>query len=365
MNRFRMDPRLLIGALLLVFAIPPPLAGTSLAPGVTYEHRVVDGPVSVHILVVDPKLAEVFPVRALNDGVGRETVSSMARRKGALAAVNGGYFANGERYDGDPTGNLKIDASWYSTSSSPSAAIAWKKDGSRTLIGKIGVDWRVRLGETTFRFTGLNRARGRREKILYSWDFHRSTLTDPGGLELAIRDGRVISITRDGDCAIPPGGFVASFGPAAAQEALDLKVGARAVPAPTVGSISPSPPASEWEEMDYIVGGGPILLGPGTEAGFGESGFAEKRHPRTAVGVRPDGTWVLLVVDGRQPTVSLGMSLAELAGMLESLGCEAGLNLDGGGSTALFLSGKIANSPSDFGTERMISDAILVRAKQP
>lgn len=339
--------------------------GSPSIPGLSYEHRVVEeGPLSLHILTVDPRRVEVFAGRALNDGVGRETVSSIARRKGALAGVNGGYFSKSERYDGDPQGILKIGKAWYSSSSSPSSVIGWKQDGSRTLIGKITVNWQVRFGDAVYSFAGINRARGRRERVLYSWDFHRSSLTDPGGLEVAIQDGKIVSMTRGGDCAIPVDGFVASFGSSVVKEANNLKEGMTATPFPTIAAVAPTP-ASDWDQMDYIVGGGPILLGPGVADSFGDTDFAGRRHPRTAVGVRADGTWVVLVVDGRQPTLSLGMSLAEVAETLRSLGCVAGLNLDGGGSTALYWDGKIVNSPSDFGSERMISDAILMRSKQP
>jgi exopolysaccharide biosynthesis protein len=88
--------------------------------------------------------------------------------------------------------------------------------------------------------------------------------------------------------------------------------------------------------------------------------FVMQRHPRTAMGVRADGTWVLVVVDGRRPTVSIGMTLAELAELMKSLGCKDALNLDGGGSSTLYLYGQVVNTPSDLAGERPVSDAILV-----
>ena len=78
----------------LLFAAPPDVAG------LRYVHRTIAGPLSIHILEVDPRLLRIEAVRALDDGVGRETVSSIAQRKGALAAVNGGFFWIGGRYDG-------------------------------------------------------------------------------------------------------------------------------------------------------------------------------------------------------------------------------------------------------------------------
>ena len=93
------------------------------------------------------------------------------------------------------------------------------------------------------------------------------------------------------------------------------------------------------------------------------AGFAEELHPRTAVGLRADGTWIFVVVDGRQPGLSIGMNLKEVAELMQSLGCVDALNLDGGGSSTLCVLGKVVNSPSDAARERPVSDAIIVRRK--
>ena len=73
-----------------------------------------------------------------------------------------------------------------------------------------------------------------------------------------------------------------------------------------------------------------------------------------------DGKFLMMTVDGRQPGVSVGMSLQELAEYLFSLGAVDAMNLDGGGSTTMFLDGKVVNTPSDKEGERKIGDAIVV-----
>src|SRR5690606_6995697 len=88
--------------------------------------------------------------------------------------------------------------------------------------------------------------------------------------------------------------------------------------------------------------------------------FAETRHPRTAVAKLKDGKFLMMTVDGRQPGVSVGMSLQELAEYLFSLGAVDAMNLDGGGSTTMYLDGKVVNTPSDKEGERKIGDAIVV-----
>jgi exopolysaccharide biosynthesis protein len=92
--------------------------------------------------------------------------------------------------------------------------------------------------------------------------------------------------------------------------------------------------------------------------------FGYTRHPRSAVGYKPDGSIVLLVVDGRQAQVSNGAALADLADILAMQGCSNGLNLDGGGSSTFVLKGEdgsysITNSPSDP-YPRPVADGLIV-----
>jgi large repetitive protein len=117
-----------------------------------------------------------------------------------------------------------------------------------------------------------------------------------------------------------------------------------------------------------LVGGFPLLLRDGAAAyGVPEvrPAFGEQRHPRTAVGIRPDGTVLLVVVDGRRPEYSDGMTLAELADLMRELGARDALNLDGGGSTTLVLGGRVVNRPTDAAGERPVTNALLVLGPAP
>ena len=118
------------------------------------------------------------------------------------------------------------------------------------------------------------------------------------------------------------------------------------------------------------VGGFPVLvrrfvIAPGLDSAGGR-GFGPVRHPRTAVGISQSGSHLLLVtVDGRQPGYSVGMTLPELAQLMFDLGAAYALNLDGGGSTTMAVSGgkgmtRILNQPSDTSGERPVSNALAV-----
>ena len=85
---------------------------------------------------------------------------------------------------------------------------------------------------------------------------------------------------------------------------------------------------------------------------------------RTAVGTKPDGSVVIMVVDGRQSTISNGASLADLADIFASMGCSDAINLDGGGSSTFILKNSkgefvVENSPS-AGALRAVANGLLV-----
>ena len=108
------------------------------------------------------------------------------------------------------------------------------------------------------------------------------------------------------------------------------------------------------------------------EDGHARSGLDDiTRASRTAIGIKADGTVVMLMVDGRQAPYSVGMTMAEVAAAMETLGCVQAVNLDGGGSStfATQREGEPENStsagltlrcrPSD-GYERKVSNTVMV-----
>jgi hypothetical protein len=128
-----------------------------------------------------------------------------------------------------------------------------------------------------------------------------------------------------------------------------------------------SVPLESADDSTEVVGGYPELLDRGRRVGdLGVSerpGFAASRHPRTAVGYDPAARrlW-LVVVDGRQPPYSVGMTLPELTALLEAFGAREAINLDGGGSSVMVIGGIPRNRPSEEGGERPVVNALaLVR----
>jgi exopolysaccharide biosynthesis protein len=114
---------------------------------------------------------------------------------------------------------------------------------------------------------------------------------------------------------------------------------------------------------DAIVSG-PLLMDDGREILLDSINFNTLRHPRTMIGATGDGHILFIVVDGRQPEYAEGMSLFELRALARSLGCTEILNLDGGGSTAMYLrdegSNGVVNRPSGK-VERAVPSIVFVR----
>ena len=124
------------------------------------------------------------------------------------------------------------------------------------------------------------------------------------------------------------------------------------------------------EDMNVkeAVGGGAFLIKDG-EIVYPD--VQEALNPRTAVGIKADGTVVFYEVDGRQAPYSLGMRLYDLAAIMKDLGCVDAMSLDGGGSSTFATQREgeandngsagltIRNRPSD-GYERTVSSSIMV-----
>lgn len=129
-------------------------------------------------------------------------------------------------------------------------------------------------------------------------------------------------------------------------------------------------PEEGWAEASFknVLTSGPLLILADTLQSFNNDSFNQNRHPRSAVAVTGDKRLLMLAVDGRS-FQGYGMTIPETAKLLDNLGAQFALNLDGGGSTTMWIRGEsennIVNYPSDnlefdrLG-ERKVSNALLI-----
>jgi Phosphodiester glycosidase len=377
------------------FSVSPCLRGESaplaadtrderyIGPGVKYiTVRRDAGPWVIRVIEVE-RLAGFLrarPALAAGRSPALEPLSAIAARAStetayAIAAVNGDFFIR-ERgpSQGDALGIAVVDGEVVSTPF-PRSSLVIDAEG-RASVQLLRMEARMERPDgarTTLH--AVNETRGADRMILYTSRFGASTRTNAVGVEVALGDlplpvrpgvtlrGTVRAVERrKGNMSIAPDGVVLSGHGRAAAFLEGL------APGDAVSfQLDFQPPIPEGAQ---VLGGGPRLLRDGNivwqtaarEERF-DAELAEKRHPRTAVGI--NGERLLLVtVDGRQPGCSVGMTLAELASLMRELGCSDALNLDGGGSTELWVRGAIENLPSDGG-ERPIADALVVLSSAP
>lgn len=115
-----------------------------------------------------------------------------------------------------------------------------------------------------------------------------------------------------------------------------------------------------WQVLTF----GPALINGGqvTVSSSDEVGRAMTSNPRTAIGQISEGHYLLVVSDGRTKE-STGLSLRQLAELMQSLGAQVAYNLDGGGSSTMVFQGRVVNNPTTNGRsirERSVSDIVYI-----
>lgn len=376
-------PRCIV-ILLLCLAGAMPLCGQPaermVAPGTRYRHEVDPaGPWDIHIVSIDRAEPLVSLAPTLGDGriLGCTALSAMARAvttptRYPVALVNADYFSmdSADRYRGDPLG-LYVEEGELLSQPSARAGLLIGDKGELAIARPTLECWVEHDTAGRFPITCLNQSRPAGGLTLYRPLFGESTLTPATGVELTLTglagplapvgdyELTVAAVNEGGNSLIPADGLVLSGSGPAGDYLHRLAAGNR-VRLHVALTGCPFVPR-------FAVAGGPQILRGGRPAeGMADEGvtasFINTRHPRTAVGFN-DRTAFLVTVDGRQAS-SVGMSLPELAALMQRLGATEALNLDGGGSTALWLRGRIRNSPSD-GRERPVADALALWSTAP
>lgn len=348
-----------------------------IAPGVVHRsYRLAAGPWAVELLDVDlTRCLQPVAVKAGGAAVGRARTSELLTElrsrasEGAIGGVNADFFSFTP--PGVPaTAHVERGVLIAGPSERPVFAVGAT---GAPWIGALRVEGRATTRAQSIPVTGWNRGDARGIAL---FDGQRGARTDSatGRIGVALRtisdsasmsskhvraivieiDSTSSSMTLSANRLVLVAGASApgelrdrlkSFRP---NDTLDVNV--------SLGPVAPR----------EAVGGFPVLLRegkPATEiATSGNEGF-RGRNPRTAVALANNGRRLFLVtIDGRQPGYSVGMSLAEEAELLRSLGATDALNLDGGGSTALALmSGagvRLANHPSDKEGERPVANML-------
>ncbi len=350
--------------------------------GVEYaqvEHKLGSDPVRINLLRLDLTKVRLDVHHAMDAAIGTEKTSSIATRHGAVGAINAGFFRlDTSIFAGDAAGILKVD-NWVLSEPSLNRIALFinnRPDQTSVAFDHLKTNAWFELKKRILTIDGSNRERKENELIEYTRIFGRTTLTESGGLELIVRNGKIADIREGiGSSTIPIDGYVLSASGSRQGQLLKwiasgwIRIGMKISGFVSVDGGSITENRSVPYHYEDITNGVPQLIKNGKiditwEQEKASKSFVETRHPRTAVAKLKDGKFLMMTVDGRQPGVSVGMNLQELAEYLLGLGAVDAMNLDGGGSTTMFLDGKVVNTPSDKEGERKVGDAILVTLRK-
>lgn len=309
-------------------------------------------PVKINVVEMNNKVASNYEVKPAIASVtlpNKRTVRNIAQRTNSIVAINGGFF---KPQTGVPLGTLMIDKKIYTGPIYDRVALGIFKDGYD--VGRVQLDGKIIGNNQEIKIDNINQPRMLSSYILaYTRDWGKYAPVSPQyGVQLQIVGNKITAASAN-PLSIPENGYVL-VGP---KSKLGKLFGADYVDV----EIKTNP---KWENVQHIISGGPYLL---KDNQIFIDMTAQKlqsiggRNPRTAIGYTEDNNLVLVAVDGREGS-SVGLTLVELAKLMKTLGCTNAINLDGGGSTVMYIKGQIVNHPHQPGGIAL-SNALVISKK--
>ncbi len=383
----------------------PPECKAGITTSRQYE-RAGYGPQRLHVVALDPGLFRGMLKVAQGKGTvaGRTPTSQIASENEAIVAINGGFFAvtSDEGIVGEPTSITIIDGQ---IESEPTRGRPWfaieNQNGIRAVLELSSDPVAPSLKWSDGTTTGLDGINRRPEILrncgallessaLVSWHDQTCILQDQM-VALTARAGFLPTYFQNALYALirSDGTVTESYAAPQGQELLLVATGRRVAELRRLIDAGMRAklhvPLLAQRPRVFAIGGGPTLLKDGRKyraeptegwpfalATLGQANAMHRwvnlKNPRTAIGVRRDGSILLVVVDGQRherssldaPALDGGATIEELRDVMLALGATDAMNLDGGGSSTLVINGHVINTPSDLSGERPVGDAIVV-----
>jgi exopolysaccharide biosynthesis protein len=365
----------------------------------SYEYSLIEKPnQKIHLLKIDLNQYDISLISAHNSVFGRERIGDIAERENAQIAINAGFFQIGQNEDGSPSGTLIINGKIFGLKSPKHAVFTIRNKIPSIEIWYPKVE--LEISQTKFIPEKYNKFANDSSTILYSDKWGYSTLT-------AFKDRNEIIISKEmivndlvnhGNNVIPSEGYVLSL--PKSHDISSIKTG----------------DLVRFKEENYsifntstsAIMGIPFLIMDGT---INEKLTDSENHARTAIGIDKEGKIVIAVVEciyTRNPSsltlketqvilqkknISInelqvdnvkkmllkelsttsnakGIGLKALANFMLEQGCISAINLDGGGSSSLYINSKYVNEQigdkdeySGLAIVRPVSDAIIFKKK--
>ena len=294
-------------------------------------------PVKINVVevnkTINPNINLAPALAKQNTLSSKSNIRKIAQESNSIVAINGSFF---KPQNGIPLGSLMIDGKLLTGPMYNRVALGIFDEELK--IERVELNAVAQNEEYSLKIDNINQPRMLSTYVLiYTREWGEYAPISPQyGMQVAIKDGQVIDFSTK-RLQIPDNGYVI-VGPKdkltelVAQKKVDIK-------------LNTNP---DWDGVKHIISGGPYLIKNGevfVDVSAQKLNSITGRNPRTAVGITADKNLVLVTVDGREES-SVGMTLTELASFMKEIGCVEAMNLDGGGSSVMYVDGNIVNSPS-------------------
>jgi hypothetical protein len=373
-----------IGALAAQLSAPPPfplvvaqaVERAFIAPGVgltRYDVMTNRGPLVIRVVTVDPQVpsARVATVIAHDRLISAgETVSSMARRTGAVAGINADYFDIGQT--NQPLGIVVRNGVLVRSPSRRATLSVGRADSAR--FGSYRFSGTAAADQGSWQLGGVDEWPAQGSGAVLLLPAFGPVPARPGGafatLEPLDPPGtswsgtyRVSALDRSGAARSPSFGL--AFAPGAVASGALPQAGATVTIAASL-----DPPLGD---VAAALGGGPQLVRDGqpfADPDPPSPAEALQHDPQAGAFALADGTLAFAEVDGRMADVSVGLTRPEFAALLIGLGASDAIGFDSGGSATLVARSPgdglptVQNTPSD-GVERPVADGFFVYSDAP
>jgi len=282
-------------------------------------------------------------------------LEQICRQTGALAGINAGYF-NGQ---GFPVSTLLEDSVLVTTGryATRPMVLLTKEKGLR--IGRFTVRPELVFDGKFIPLNGLNTELGQSSTVIYSWNYPFDLIPLDGFL-YRLDGGRLTPVSGGIDELMRPDQYYVATN--LIPEANPLSQIPKDAPVSLRSRVYERESGNLIDVID-AVGGAPMLVANGQPnvtiaEDFVREDITKNPRARTAIGVKGDGTVILVVVCELQDGFYKGLKLDELANWLIRKGAVTAMNLDGGGSSQLAVGGTLV---TPYGGEpRKLSNALLV-----
>ncbi len=312
-------------------------------------------PVRINVVEVDMKLAkdlELTPALSSDSTLkSRRTITTIAKNNNAIVALNGTYF---KPQTGVPLGTLMINQKMYTGPIYDRVAMGIFENSFD--IARIQLNATLKGSGKTIAVNNINQPRMlSTHVIVYTPEWGKYSPAAPKyGVGLQVIDNKITKASANA-VEIPQNGYVISGPKSILYALLDKK--------DVELSIKTNP---DWDGVKHIISGGPYLVKNGevfVDMTAQRLQAIGGRNPRSAIGYTKENNFIFVAVDGREGS-SIGMTLMELANFMQSIGCVGAINLDGGGSTVMYVNGRVVNKPQQTGGIPLSNAIILSKSNQ-